>query len=631
MDCKKNMSFEECELAILRQAVDKADIRKGRKMINSSEIQEIINIVEDFLRKRKRVCYGGTAINNILPKGDQFYDKSVELPDYDFFSPEALKDAKDLADIYHSKGFHEVEAKAGVHAGTFKVFVNFIPVADITSLISELYKRILKNSVMVAGIHYCPPNYLRMLMFLELSRPHGDISRWEKVVKRITLLNKHYPLRGKNCNYVEIQRLFDIHKKLPKNTDKKIFYITRDSFINQGLVFFGAMANKMYIKSLKKFKYHQFKKIPDFDVLSEDPRQSAIILKEQLENEGIKKISIRKKKGVGEIIAPHYEILVNKETVAFIYEPLACHSYNTIRIKGRKVHIATIDTMLSFYLAFMYVSRPYYDVNRIICMSEYLFKVQQENRLSQKGLLRRFSINCYGKQLTIEKMREEKAEKYKELQKKRGSKEWDFYFLNYSPSSKDEQKKHLKEKKHTKKLREENINDGGDDDEHGVVIFLSNLAYKIELIYNNHIYSTINMMSDGPWYEAVGPDGKAVRSQLCAEKSSLSPLKFLCWQKAVYDIIDADQSDFGSWRGWVTFGLREERKKAIQDKYKKYTQNIPFIKKVLRQYINHRLYKFNGGLRVKALQTHFYKAAEGAASFSAAPEASTSSLSSFVQ
>ena len=30
-DCKKNMSFEECELAILRQAVDKADVSERVK------------------------------------------------------------------------------------------------------------------------------------------------------------------------------------------------------------------------------------------------------------------------------------------------------------------------------------------------------------------------------------------------------------------------------------------------------------------------------------------------------------------------------------------------------------------------------------------------------------------------
>ena len=29
------------------------------------------------------------------------------------------------------------------------------------------------------------------------SRPDGDISRWEKVLKRLSLLNKHYPMKGK--------------------------------------------------------------------------------------------------------------------------------------------------------------------------------------------------------------------------------------------------------------------------------------------------------------------------------------------------------------------------------------------------------------------------------------------------
>ena len=36
--------------------------------------------VEMFLRDKKRICYGGTAINNVLPLQDQFYNKEVELP-----------------------------------------------------------------------------------------------------------------------------------------------------------------------------------------------------------------------------------------------------------------------------------------------------------------------------------------------------------------------------------------------------------------------------------------------------------------------------------------------------------------------------------------------------------------------
>ena len=449
MNCKK-MSFEECELGILRQAIDKAENKEGRKKINNPEVAEIIKIVEDFLKMKKRICYGGTAINNILPEQDQFYDKEVELPDYDFFSPNPMEDAKLLADIYFKKGFTEVEAKSGTHAGTFKVFVNFIPVADITYLVPELYKSIMKKAISVGGIYYSPPNYLRMLMYLELSRPSGDISRWEKVLKRIILLNKNFPLRGKDCDFIEIQRIIDPKSKLTKRDQTKIFDIAKDSFISQGLIFFGAMANEMYLKYLKSFKRNLLPKIPDFDVLSTDPFQAATILKERLKAEGIQKITIKKHKGIGDIIAPHYEIKVQGETIAFIYEPLACHSYNTIFINKKKIKVATIDTMLSFYLAFLYVNRPYYDPNRVICMAEFLFKVQQQNRLEQKGLLRRFSVNCYGTQLTMEKMREEKASKYKELKKHRGSKEWNWYFLKYVPADIEMEKYNKKEKKKKK-------------------------------------------------------------------------------------------------------------------------------------------------------------------------------------
>merc|ERR1712093_334530 len=77
---------------------------------------------------------------------------------------------------------------------------------------------------------------------------------------------------------------------------------------------------------------------------------------------------------------------------------------------------------------------PHYDPQRILCMSHYLFQVQQRNRLQQKGLLRRFSIDCYGDEKhTKEKIRAEKTKRYKELKKHKGGKEWEYYFLNYKP------------------------------------------------------------------------------------------------------------------------------------------------------------------------------------------------------
>ena len=65
-------NLEEVELQILREAVDKSEERIKKRKVNGPEIEAIINIVEDFLRKTKLICYGGTAINNILPEEDQF-------------------------------------------------------------------------------------------------------------------------------------------------------------------------------------------------------------------------------------------------------------------------------------------------------------------------------------------------------------------------------------------------------------------------------------------------------------------------------------------------------------------------------------------------------------------------------
>ena len=446
------LSYEERELEILRQAVDTAQERAQKAIVNSDEVKKIIVIVEKFLQKKKCVCYGGTAINNILPTYDQFYDKNVEIPDYDFFSPSALEDAKELADIYAKEGYTDVEAKAGVHKGTFKVFVNFIPVADITDLDKELFKNVRKESISINGILYAPPNYLRMAMYLELSRPAGDVSRWEKVLKRLTLLNRHYPIENPRCHELNFMRDFE---GIPGKQDE-IYNTVKRAIIDQGLVFFGGFASTLYGRYMPKSRRRQLQKVPDFDVLAEDPKRAATIIRERLVYEGIKKVKIVMKKGVGEIIAPHYEIIVDNDTVCFIYEPLACHSYNTIRIGKDVIRVATIDTMLSFYLAFLYANRPYYDHDRIICMAQYLFSVQSKNRLQQKGLLKRFSINCYGKQETLEDMRAEKAEKFDELKDKRGSKEYQEYFLRYVPgeSTKKGDKKTLsKKKKQTKKRK----------------------------------------------------------------------------------------------------------------------------------------------------------------------------------
>ena len=433
-ECNDQMTFQECELAVLRHAVDENEKILGNKLATSDAIRGMIKIVEDFLMRKKLICYGGTAINNILPKFAQFYDRDYEVPDYDFFSANALDDAKELADLFYKEGYLDVEAKSGVHEGTYKVFVNFIPMADITYIHKDLFDALSKEAISVAGIKYAPPNFLRMSMYLELSRPAGDTSRWEKVLKRMTLLNEYRPMKvDYDCETVDFQR------KMEDNSDEseKLYLVVRDSFIEMGVVFFGGYASSLYSRYMPKKTKKLLQKIPDFDVLAEDPQRIATIVEERLEDAGFKNIQTIHHDAIGEIVPEHIEIRYNKELLAFIYKPIACHNYNTIQIGHQEINVATIDTIMSFYLAFLYAGADYYFKDRILCMAKYLFELEQKNRLSQRGLLKRFVPKCIGVQETMESIRAKKAVKYDELRGKRGTRAYEEAFLKYVPGEKN--------------------------------------------------------------------------------------------------------------------------------------------------------------------------------------------------
>ena len=451
--CEKKMTFEECEMAVLRSSIDNIDKKKGEEMISNPQIIKIITIVEKFLKKHKLICYGGTAINNILPVEDQFYNKNIELPDYDFFSPTPLKHAKELADIYYDNGFIEVEAKSGVHSGTFKVFVNYIPVADITYLNESLYKSIKKKSIKREKIYYAPPNFLRMSMYLELSRPDGNVSRWEKVLKRLNLLNKNYPLNKNICKNMSFEKLIHYGTKSNHKTHikKDLYQLLLNFFITHKCVMFGMYAGHLYYNTYKK-KTKTIKKIPDFDILYEDPDELSLMLKNKLKQNGYENIEIIKHEEIDDVIPEYIDFRVNNKTLVFIFKPIACHSYNVLTIKDKKVRIASIETILSFYLAFLFLKESKYKVNRLLCASAYLFRMMRKRKPDMKGIFKRFNINCIGKQLTFEMMRAEKAAKYNELRKRRGTAEFEWWFLRYIPHLKNEENL-LKNKKKTLKKR----------------------------------------------------------------------------------------------------------------------------------------------------------------------------------
>ena len=428
MTPKKKLSIEDMEKVILNTHLNSLELDTQRDIVGSVEIKKMLHIVEDFIKRKHLVCYGGFAINELLPENDKIYNKELHLPDYDFFSPNALNHTKELADLFVKKGYTNVEAKSAVHHGTFKVFVNYIPIADVTGVDKTLFKTIQKKAIVVNGLLVTDPNFLKMAMYLELSRPEGQIDRWPKVLDRLNLINKNHPYPPEVCGKIT----YDEDKKDQNN----IYETLKTAFIDKNVVFLGQYANSHYSKYIKDKKDKKvFERIADYDVLAENSLDVAEYVISKLKHYG--DVKIKKREKHGEIIPEGYEIILDNDVLAIIYTPLNCYNYNVINENNRNVNIATIDTILSYYLAFTYGNSKNYDINRLLCVAKHLFEIQEERKLSDKGLFKRFSKPCIGQPETLNHLREIKALKYEELikdGKNKNSDEFEEWFLNYKPS-----------------------------------------------------------------------------------------------------------------------------------------------------------------------------------------------------
>ena len=430
------MSVTPTESKLLSLAINSAKKRNQEYDINMEKnVVDIFGIVKRFIKTRNVLCYGGTAINAVLDEKDRFYDETYDLPDYDFFSMRAMSHAKELADMY-AKQDYVVHAKAGQHYGTYKVYVNFLPVADITQCDSRIFDRLWKQKYIVDGIRYVPPNFLKWSMYLELSRPMGDVSRWDKVYQRLKLLEQRFPISkclisNKNKNST-LNRSFSSYQY----DESQLHDHLKELFIEDNVIFFGFSAYTEYMYTYKKKKKV---KAADFEVISTDYIACANRIRTNLTNLGYQPIYTTQVDGIGEFVPSHYEVRLGQAIIAHIYESQSCYSYNVVSIRSKtngemKMKVASIETLLSFYFIFLYIDNHYNNVNRITCMAQSLLELQRKNLAASRGLLKRFPIDCDGVQKTKKVVMREKYDKFIELKTKGlgpGARIYDEWFFNH--------------------------------------------------------------------------------------------------------------------------------------------------------------------------------------------------------
>lgn len=380
----------------LEAAADEAGEIIQYESAHNPEIQYAIDIVAQFLRKRKRVCYGGTAINAILPKKLRFYDPQKDLPDYDFFTPNPEKDIEEIVKTLQQAGFPDVIERVGIHEGTHKILVNFLPIADISTMEPDLYRVLQKRSIEKDGIHYADPEFLRMMMYLELSRPRGQVSRWSKVFERLLLLNEAFPPKVCRIPTEDLVNRATIPYEIRK--------VLLDYVIENKRILMGAEVVALYDWMISKSRKANptiqwfLKKKGMIVFVSSEAERDAYRLKEIFASDDV---SVKELKGKGEIVPLRYVLSYRTTPFVEILQETACHSFHTLKLpNGKSIMIASLETMITFYYALMMFTEDETILQfYMMCLCQKLVELSEIlHQRGHVGPIPSFSIECVGYQ-----------------------------------------------------------------------------------------------------------------------------------------------------------------------------------------------------------------------------------------
>ena len=211
-----------------------------------NESLNAIKIIKEFIKSRKLIIYGGTAIDFALRiKGDKIYpDELLAIPDLDFYSPDSVKDAYDLCDILYTNGYKNVRAIVANYVRTMRVDIgqnHFL--ADISYVPPNIFKQL--PYIEYEGMKCIAPIYQMIDMHNGFAFPYDNppreviFARWQKDTKRYNLLLKYYPISM-------VQNAQQLNKKTIKKSIRLHENIVKYPFI-------GFAAYNLLLKSLKDF------------------------------------------------------------------------------------------------------------------------------------------------------------------------------------------------------------------------------------------------------------------------------------------------------------------------------------------------------------------------------------------
>ena len=359
------------QLEELEKIVKEAERRIDTTVASDPNVTKAIDCVERFLRKKRRVCYGGAAINALLPEKRRFYDPKTTVPDYDFFSPSMEEDVEELIDDLTKDGFDDITKKLSMHEGTTKA---------------------------VDGILYCDPDFLRMLMYLELSRPRGEVKRWKKVFERLTLLNHEYPIDHCSTKITTSPIDIDDRRTILEFCVKKKSVMLGPEFVD----LLERDKGRTHLETLAKTA-------SPLIFLSADPEKEANDIKYILGSAKIEYV-----KSPSDHLYNYARVSRKGKPIALLFEEDSCHSYTLLKIDGdAEMRVGTPDTLLNLYYGLLIfgdkrLAKSYFQTS-LDCLVRKLYHITERHRAHPTRFVPSFGLRCSGHQRGIAELLKLKA------------------------------------------------------------------------------------------------------------------------------------------------------------------------------------------------------------------------------
>lgn len=251
------------------------------------ENSKVYKAILNYIKKNNLLIYGGFA-QNLLVKiknpQDTFY-KDIdgvffnwpEVADIEIYSPTPMEDAMKLSEELFKDKFKNIDSQEGINEGTFKIFVNFVPYADISYMPYNIYNNM--PIINVQGFRLVHPHFMLCDAFRIFTDPLTSYWRLDKSIDRFQKIIKYYPID-----------LSQNDKKIELNGNTDILHFIRHKIIhNSKLIVVGFYAFNYYVK--KYSNQYLLNNFPYYELISSD-----------LDNDSINILNILKTKYGNNII-----------------------------------------------------------------------------------------------------------------------------------------------------------------------------------------------------------------------------------------------------------------------------------------------------------------------------------------